>query len=244
MTLTFRTKLGCFAARSGLRPIYRVKFLRSLVQAEFSEACIEGRVRIFCRLSKVWNDVQHFLRWFRHAGIGKPQLCRIFENRDGVDRLVQAIDHAVRAKLIRRNLLQSDSDLTQDSCSRAACAIEGLLSSMLSMLVDFVYAAVQLKVRSIHESGDSLCSSLQCPKVCFINQLGSCAVLSAHDKNCYSQCSDRSERLYPSRPVRFAQLLVKASNNQRGNYGQRQQHVTHKAGFQESEINCHMEIIS
>ena len=44
-------------------------------------------------------------------------------------------------------------------------------------------------------------------------------------------CRDGSNGLNPSSPVRFAQLLVKASNNQRGNYGQRQHQVTHKAVF-------------
>ena len=84
----------------------------------------------------------------------------------------------------------------------------------------------------------------QCSPIGINNNAHSVLILPAHNKNCDTQCCNRSYRLNPARPIRCTESAIEPRCQKRGCASKHQQRIANDPSFQVVEINCHKAIIS
>lgn len=212
MNLIFRLAFDNPTTEGGRSRAISFKQFRCSIYVEFCKARFEDRVRQVSGRPKARDHTQELLRRFRGVLIAKPKSRRTFENRDCVDRLMESVNHSIRAKFVGGDLLQREAHLTQYVHPCLARNVYGLSSSSFSLLLDLINRAMHLKLSSIHKGGNGPSPSLQCPKIRFLDQLGRSTVLSTHDKNSNRQCRNGTDCLNPAGPSVLCQACIVAND--------------------------------
>ena len=200
----------------------------------------------FCFLATIASNYQKCLKrkcWWELRFL-KPIIHHSFKNTQYLNSLIETTYHFVRAKFVGWDGTNGALKFRSRECrSRHTCPNHPVICQF-SAREDYLTNLGKLGVGTLNCRTDRVRPSYQCSLVCNYQQLRGMLVLSAHYKDCHAESGYRANCLYPCRPIRFAEPLVKAGDNQCRTCTEREKWIAHHTSLPVSEIYCHTGILS